>query len=140
MIDNLPGWQRFAAMPNGRTTNGSQPMKSRVANRAAIVEQVSEAIRGKTAAEWLAHLEKAGVPAGPINRISQALADVQAQHRQMVRTIAGMPLVGSPVRMDGAAPRRIRTCRRRGSASIRATCSINLGFRPRKRTGSKPAP
>jgi crotonobetainyl-CoA:carnitine CoA-transferase CaiB-like acyl-CoA transferase len=26
---------------------------------------------------------------------------VQAQHRQMVRTIAGMPLVGSPVRIDG---------------------------------------
>ena len=27
--------------------------------------------------------------------------DVQAQHRQMVRTIAGMPLMGSPVRLDG---------------------------------------
>ena len=29
------------------------------------------------------------------------LSDVQAQHRHMVRTIAGMPLVGSPVRLDG---------------------------------------
>ena len=43
----------------------------------------------------------AGIPAGPINRISQALDDVQAQHRQMVRTIAGVPMVGSPVRLDG---------------------------------------
>ena len=33
--------------------------------------------------------------------IGQALADVQAQHRQMIRTIAGMPLMGSPVRIDG---------------------------------------
>jgi crotonobetainyl-CoA:carnitine CoA-transferase CaiB-like acyl-CoA transferase len=26
---------------------------------------------------------------------------LQAQHRQMVRTMAGVPLVGSPVRLDG---------------------------------------
>ena len=73
---------------------------ARVANRAEIVRLVSEAIRQKSAAEWLEQLESAGIPAGPINRISQALADVQAQHRQMVRTVAGIPLVGSPVRMD----------------------------------------
>jgi crotonobetainyl-CoA:carnitine CoA-transferase CaiB-like acyl-CoA transferase len=34
--------------------------------------------------------------------MTKALADVQAQHRQMVRSIAGMALVGSPVRIDGA--------------------------------------
>jgi formyl-CoA transferase len=74
---------------------------ARVANRSAMVALVSNAIRQKPAAEWLAGLETAGIPAGPINAISQALEDVQAQHRQMVRTIAGMPLVGSPVRLDG---------------------------------------
>ena len=75
---------------------------ARVANRDALVGMVSEAIAQKPAAEWLEQLEAAGIPAGPINRISQALSDVQAQHRQMVRTIAGAPLVGSPVRLDGA--------------------------------------
>jgi formyl-CoA transferase len=73
---------------------------ARVANREAIVGLLSEAIRGKPAAEWLERLEAAGIPAGPINRISQALADVQAQHRQMVRTIAGVPQVGSPLRFN----------------------------------------
>jgi formyl-CoA transferase len=73
---------------------------ARVANREAIVGLLSEAIRGKAAAEWLERLEAAGIPAGPINRISQALADVQAQHRQMVRTIAGVPQVGSPLRFN----------------------------------------
>lgn len=58
-------------------------------------------IAQRPAAEWLQQLEAAGIPAGPINRVSEALADVQAQHRHMVRTIAGMPLVGSPVRLDG---------------------------------------
>jgi crotonobetainyl-CoA:carnitine CoA-transferase CaiB-like acyl-CoA transferase len=87
-----PEWvkdQRFA-------DNGA-----RVANRAEIVRLVADRIGRKTADEWFVELEAAGIPAGPINTISQALADVQAQHRQTVRTIAGMPLVGSPVRIDG---------------------------------------
>src|SRR5205823_12451446 len=75
--------------------------EARVANRSAIVPLVAEAIRQKAAADWLAALEEAGIPAGPINSITQALADVQAQHRQMVRQLVGIPLVGSPVRLDG---------------------------------------
>jgi formyl-CoA transferase len=75
--------------------------EARVANRDEMVRLVGEAIARKPAAEWLKQLDGAGIPAGPINSVSQALADVQAQHRQMVRTIAGVPLVGSPVRLDG---------------------------------------
>ncbi|MGH6659388.1 MAG: CaiB/BaiF CoA transferase family protein [Sphingomicrobium sp.] len=75
---------------------------SRVAHRAAIVGLIAAQIRTRPAAEWLGQLEQAHIPAGPINRISQALGDVQAQHRGMVRAIAGVPLVGSPVRLDGA--------------------------------------
>jgi len=74
---------------------------ARVANREALVAEVAECIRSRPAAEWLEALEEAGIPAGPINSVSQALADIQAQHRAMVRTIAGTPLVGSPVRIDG---------------------------------------
>jgi formyl-CoA transferase len=75
---------------------------ARVAHRTEMVELVSGAIRQRPAAEWLEQLEAAGIPAGPINSMTQALSDIQAQHRKMVRTIAGVPLVGSPVRMDGA--------------------------------------
>ena len=74
---------------------------ARVAHREDMVRLVADIIRQKPAAEWLDQLEAAGIPAGPINSIGQALTDVQAQHRQMVRTIAGTPLVGSPVRLDG---------------------------------------
>jgi formyl-CoA transferase len=74
---------------------------ARVAHRKEMVAAVAECISRKPAAEWLDRLEEAGIPAGSINTISQALADVQAQHRAMVRTIAGTPMVGSPVRMDG---------------------------------------
>ena len=88
-----PEWagdERFA-------TNGG-----RVANREAIVGLVAEVIATKRAVDWLDQLEAAGIPAGPINGVTQALNDVQAQHRAMVRSIGGLSLVGSPVRIDGA--------------------------------------
>ena len=75
---------------------------ARVGNRRELVGLIAECIARKPAAEWLAQLDQAGIPAGPINRVGQALADVQAQHRAMVRTMSGVPLVGSPVRIDGA--------------------------------------
>jgi formyl-CoA transferase len=87
-----PEWARDARF----ATNAA-----RVAHRADMVRVVSHCIRERPAADWLEQLEAAGIPAGPINTISQALSDVQAQHRAMVRTIAGTPLVGSPVRLDG---------------------------------------
>jgi formyl-CoA transferase len=74
---------------------------ARVAHRTEMVELVGNTIRQKPAGQWLEQLEAAGIPAGPINTITQALADVQAQHRRVVRTLAGVPLVGSPVRLDG---------------------------------------
>ena len=88
-----PEWSKDERFAN----NGA-----RVANRAEMVRLVSESIRQRPAADWLTELEDAGIPAGPINSIIQALSDVQAQHRGMVRTLAGTPLVGSPVRFDGA--------------------------------------
>ena len=74
---------------------------ARIANRAEIIGLLAVAIRRQPADHWLDKLETAGIPAGPINRISQALSDVQAQHRQMMRTIAGVPMIGSPVRIAG---------------------------------------
>jgi len=74
---------------------------ARVANREEIVRVVADSIRRKPAADWQAEFETAGIPSGPINSITQALSDVQAQHRAMVQTIAGVPQVGSPLRFDG---------------------------------------
>ena len=74
---------------------------ARVANRSEIVDLVAAEIAKQPASTWLERLEAAGIPAGPINSVTQALGDVQAQHRAMVRMIADAPSVASPVRMDG---------------------------------------
>jgi formyl-CoA transferase len=103
-VGNERQFARLAGMcghPEWTTDERFASNGARVADRTEIVRQVSECIRHKPAAEWLEKLEAAGIPAGPINSVTQALSDVQAQHRAMVRTIAGMPLVGSPVRLDG---------------------------------------
>jgi formyl-CoA transferase len=79
---------------------------ARVAARNRLVPMISEIIATRSAAEWLNQLEKAGIPAGPINTISQALADPQVVHRG-ARISAGcgrlgdVPMVGSPIRIDG---------------------------------------
>jgi formyl-CoA transferase len=79
---------------------------ARVAARQKLVPMIAEIIATKPAAEWLIELEKAGIPAGPINTISQALADPQAVHRG-VRISGGggllgeVPMVGNPIRIDG---------------------------------------
>ena len=74
---------------------------ARVEHRSDIVAAIADCISRKSARDWLDALERAGVPAGPINTVSQALNDIQAQHRGMIRVLCGIPVVGSPVRMDG---------------------------------------
>ncbi len=79
---------------------------ARVAARDRLVPKIAAIIAGKTAAEWLDQLEAAGIPAGPINSISQALADSQAVHRGARLSAGGgalgeVPMVGSPIRIDG---------------------------------------
>ena len=54
----------------------------------------------RTRADLIAALEKAGVPAGPINRVSEALADPQAVARGMVIEPEGIRGLRSPIRFS----------------------------------------
>jgi formyl-CoA transferase len=74
---------------------------ARIAHRADLVGRMEEITRTAPAAYWYEALEKAGIPAGPINDIAAALADPQAAHRAMLREMNGMRLLGSPLRLDG---------------------------------------
>ena len=97
----LLGRGQWAEEP-GYATNAA-----RVANRDLLVPMIAEIIAARPAADWLAMLDEAGIPAGPINSVSQALGDPQAVHRG-VRISAGggklgtVEMVGSPIRIDGA--------------------------------------
>jgi formyl-CoA transferase len=79
---------------------------ARVAARDTLVPMIADIIATKPASAWLEQLEDAGIPAGPINTISQALADPQSLHRGAQITAGGgalgdVPMVGCPIRIDG---------------------------------------
>jgi len=81
--------------------------EGRVRHVAELKEIVSARLREQGSAEWLDRLEKAGIPAAPINSLPEAFADPQVRHRQMVREIAHpmsgtVPQVVSPMRFAEA--------------------------------------
>jgi crotonobetainyl-CoA:carnitine CoA-transferase CaiB-like acyl-CoA transferase len=82
-------------------TNGK-----RVENRAEITRLIQEIFLRRTTAEWLALLEAAGVPNGPINNIAQVFEEPQVRARgvkiELDHPVAGkLPLVASPMRFSG---------------------------------------
>jgi crotonobetainyl-CoA:carnitine CoA-transferase CaiB-like acyl-CoA transferase len=77
----------------------------RVANRDALNGPLRAAFALESSAVWAERLATAGVPAGPINRMSEALADPQVLHRQLQRGLvhAGLgevPTIACPIRYD----------------------------------------
>ncbi len=59
----------------------------RMANRAALVELLGEKFRRRGTEDWLARLEAAGVPAGPVSSIAEMHRDPQALAREMVVSV-----------------------------------------------------
>ena len=79
--------------------------KNRVANRAALIERLRTATRTRSTADWVAALERAAVPCGPINAIDAVFADPQVKARglevPMPHPVAGnVSLVANPLRLS----------------------------------------
>ena len=85
-----PGW------PSDRRFARNQ---DRVLNRDEIDRLVAEVFATRTRAEWIEVLDAVGIPAGPINLVSEALASLQTIARDMVVDIEH-PVVG-PIRLVG---------------------------------------
>ncbi|MEL7029442.1 MAG: CoA transferase [Pseudomonadota bacterium] len=86
---------------------------SRVKNLDVLVEVLTAIFVQKPKAEWMARLDEAGVPTGPINDVSEMLADPQLQARGMVAevdhaTLGRVKTLGFPVRFS-ETPASIRS-------------------------------
>ncbi len=78
---------------------------ARVKHRDTLIPAMHELTRCRSTADWVAALESAAVPCGPINDIGQVFADPQVQHRGMridlPHPAAGhIPLVANPIHMS----------------------------------------
>lgn len=78
----------------------------RVRHRDTLVPMVAAAVATRAQQDWLAALEEAGVPCGPINRLDAVFADPQVLARglrlDLPHALAGsVPQVGPPFRLSG---------------------------------------
>lgn len=83
--------------------------EARVIHRQALTEALSEIMRSHTTSAWIAALEAADVPCGPINTLEQVYADPHVIARAAVETATradgtAMKLAASPVRMSATPP------------------------------------
>jgi crotonobetainyl-CoA:carnitine CoA-transferase CaiB-like acyl-CoA transferase len=72
----------------------------RVEHRTDLVRILTETFRRRSAAEWLVRLERAGVPAGIVRRVSEALADVRADAKTGIAPLAPGSVRLPPPRLD----------------------------------------
>jgi CoA:oxalate CoA-transferase len=78
----------------------------RTRNAAALKSAIEQALATAGTAYWLAAIDAAGVPCGPINDVAQALADPQVATRNMVVTaddpeIGVLRMAGNPIKLSG---------------------------------------
>jgi CoA:oxalate CoA-transferase len=79
---------------------------ARTNNHGALKAELEELLAAQATAQWLAVLDKAGVPCGPINTVADALADPQIVARNMVVSaddpVAGtLRMAGNPIKLSG---------------------------------------
>ena len=77
----------------------------RMHNLPALEEELNRVFRQRTTEDWLAALEEAGVPAGPVLTVNEMLEDPQALAREMIveteHPVAGMTkALGLPVKFS----------------------------------------
>jgi len=85
---------------------------SRVAHRDLLISLMTKVTKAQSASEILRKLHQAGVPSGPVNDVSQALAHPQVADREMIQevehpTIGALKVLGVPMKLS-ENPGRIR--------------------------------
>jgi crotonobetainyl-CoA:carnitine CoA-transferase CaiB-like acyl-CoA transferase len=78
---------------------------ARVANRDTLIPTLRGLTTQRSTDDWIARLEAAGVPCGPINTLDRVFRDPQVIERgiriEMAHPLAGvLPLVASPIRLS----------------------------------------
>lgn len=90
----------------------TNPLRSQ--NRKALNERIAEITKTKPSAHWIASLERAGVPCGPINTIDQVFEDPQVRHLGIAKRVnhpvlGPIEVVGQPYSLsDAPQPKELR--------------------------------
>ena len=105
---NQANWERICEVlghPEWRTDARFHDNTARMANLPALVEAINGVMVTRDRADWMAAFEAAGVPAGPVHSIGEALSHPQALARDMVveldHPVAGKTrAIGAPIKFS----------------------------------------
>jgi len=80
-------------------------VSDRITHRNELLEVLTSVFVKRTAADWLAALDAADVPASPINDVPGALANPQIKHREMLGEVRRgdelpIPILNNPIRLS----------------------------------------
>ena len=118
-VGNDVQWQRYCAAigrPDLAADDRWRRVTQRITGRDQLVPDLCNTMATRTTADWIARLEAADVPCGPINNYAQVFEDPQVIHRGLkvqvpraaggsVATIASpLRLAATPVRYERAPP------------------------------------
>ncbi|NRG16324.1 CoA transferase [Rhizobiales bacterium] len=109
-VGNDAQFSRFCEVA-GEPALAEDPRFAKNADRVRNRKELEPIIEGLTARHpadwWIAELEKAGVPCGPINDLEQVFSDEQILHRGMRITLpheasgsGSVDLIGNPIKMS----------------------------------------
>ena len=105
---NQANWERICEVlghPEWRTDARFHDNTARMANLPALVDAINGVMVTRDRADWMAAFEAAGVPAGPVHSIGEALSHPQALARDMVveldHPVAGKTrAIGAPIKFS----------------------------------------
>lgn len=112
-VGNDAQFQRFCAVA-GCSELAADPRfmrnADRVRHREALVPLLAERLLQRKRSDWLAALDEAKVPCGPINHLDEVFADPQVRAREMTWAAphplaAELKLVASPMKLSATPPR-----------------------------------
>jgi crotonobetainyl-CoA:carnitine CoA-transferase CaiB-like acyl-CoA transferase len=113
--------------------------EARLQNKSILVGLIESHLQTRPGDEWLEAIQKAGVPAGPINTLDRVLESAQIRAREMVVEIDGpdgkkIKTIGNPLKM-GATPVKTFTRPPRLGENTREVLSSLLGYSREKIDG-----
>jgi formyl-CoA transferase len=103
-----PMWKKFCAAM-GLDDKADHPdfatPQARRKNRARVHQMIEEVTATKDGATWIALLNEAGIPCGPIYTIDQTFADPQVRHLGIAQTVhsnklGDITITGQPVTLS----------------------------------------
>lgn len=77
---------------------------SRVTNREEILAEIAAIIKQHSKAYWIEHLEKIGIPGGPVNTLEEAFLDPQVKDHRVSHPLGNLKTVASPLHLSKSPP------------------------------------